>query len=160
TDNVVWHVILQDKTLGAYELKLSLETPRGELKAGAKEAIELPEIKPLNVFRETGQVAALKDGNLEFSKIDAKSLETIDPKELHGPLQQGGVFLAYKYAAHPVALRIDVAKNMYLDVPNALVTFAILNTVIAEDRAQSTEVIYWLKNNSLPFFSVRLPKGG
>ncbi len=160
TGNVIWRVVLQDKTLGAYELRLSLETPRGELKAGAKEAVVLPEIKPLNVFRETGQVAVLKDGNLEFSKTDAKGLETIDPKELHGPLQQGGVFLAYKYAAHPIALRVEVSKNLYLEVPNALVTYAVLNTVIAEDSAQSTEVIYWVKNNSLPFFSVRLPERG
>jgi hypothetical protein len=185
TGQVVWRVILQDKTIGAYELRVSLETPRGELKAGARATVELPEIKPLNVFRETGQIAVRKDGNLEFAKTDATGLEPIDPKELHGPLARGqgspdvvlpvqqraqvpaqtppgigGVLLAYKYAAHPIALKIDVAKNLYLEVPSALVTYAVLNTVVAEDRAQSTEVIYWVKNNSLPFFSIRLPAKG
>lgn len=156
----VWKVSLQDKNLGAYPLKLSLERPRGQLKAEQAASVALPEIKPLDLFRETGQIAVVKDGNLEFTKTDAKGAEFIDPKELHGPLQQNGVFLAYKYAAHPVSLSLDVAKNLYLDVPTALVTYAVINTVVAEDKAQTTEVVYWVRNNSQQFFSIRLPENG
>ena len=157
---VVWKVSLQDKNLGAYELKISLERPRGQLKADQAVTVGLPEIKPLDLFRETGQIAVLKDGNLEFTKTDTKGTEVIDPKELHGQLQQNGIFLAYKYTAHPVSLSLDVAKNLYLDVPTALVTSARINTVIAEDRAQTTEVIYQVRNNSQQFFTIRLPENG
>ena len=100
----LWRVTLQDKVLGPYELRLTHDTARGEQKQGAVAQVALTEIKPLNLFRETGQVAVIKDGNLEFTKTDAKGLELIDPKELHGSLQRDGIFLAYKYSAHPLAL--------------------------------------------------------
>ncbi len=154
---VVWRVVLQDKVLGGYELHLSHDTARGEQKPGQVAQVALTEIKPLNLFRETGQVAVIKDGNLEFTKTDAKGLEVIDPKELHGQLQRDGVFLAYKYSAHPIALTLDVSKNFYLDVPSAIVSYAVLTSVIAEDEAETTEVIYWVRNNSQQFFSVQLP---
>jgi hypothetical protein len=154
---VTWKVVLQDRVLGGYELRLSHDTARGEQKQGATTQIALTEIQPLNLFRETGQIAVIKDGNLEFTKTDAKGLEVIDPKELHGPLQRDGVFLAYKYSAHPVALKLDVSKNFYLEVPTAIVSYAVLNSVIAEDQAETTEVIYWVRNNSQQFFSIQLP---
>ena len=157
TGAVVWRVVLQDKVLGGYELRLSHDTARGEQKQGAVAQIALTEIKPLNLFRETGQVAVIKDGNLEFTKTEPKGLELIDPKELHGALQRDGVFLAYKYSAHPVALTLDVSKNFYLDVPSAVVSYAVLNSVIAEDQSETTEVIYWVRNNSQQFFSIQLP---
>ena len=99
----------------------------------------------------------IKDGNLEFTKTDAKGLELIDPKELHGALQRDGIFLAYKYSAHPIALTLDVSKNLYLDVPPAVVSYAVLTSVIAEDEAETTEVIYWVRNNAQQFFSIQLP---
>src|SRR5204862_5539522 len=128
TGAFIWRVVLQDKVLGPYELNFTHDTTRGEQKQGAVAQVALTEVKPLNLFRETGQVAVIKDGNLEFTKTDAKGLELIDPKELNGELLREGVFLAYKYAAHPIALRLDVSKNLYLDVPSALVTYAVLNS--------------------------------
>ena len=157
TGATLWRVTLQDKVLGPYALRLTHDTARGEQKQGAVAQVGLTEIKPLNLFRETGQVAVIKDGNLEFTKTDAKGLELIDPKELHGSLQRDGIFLAYKYSAHPVALMLDVSKNLYLDVPAAVVSYAVLTTVIAEDEAETTEVIYWVRNNAQQFFSIQLP---
>ena len=52
---VIWKVSLQDKNLGSYELKLSLERPRDPIRAEQSATVVLPEIQPLNVFRETGQ---------------------------------------------------------------------------------------------------------
>jgi hypothetical protein len=157
TGAALWRVTLQDKVLGPYELRLTHDAARGEQKQGAVAQIALTEIKPLNLFRETGQVAVIKDGNLEFTKTDAKALELIDPKELHGSLQRDGIFLAYKYSAHPLALTLDVSKNFYLDVPAAVVSYAVLTSVIAEDEAETTEVIYWVRNNAQQFFSIQLP---
>jgi len=72
-------------------------------------------------------------------------------------LQRDGIFLAYKYSQHPVTLSLSVSKNFYLDVPQAIVTNAVLTSVVAEDAAETTEVIYWVKNNSQQFFSIQLP---
>ncbi len=160
TGAVLWRVVLQDKVLGAHMLTFSHDEARGEQKPGAVLPVSLHEVKAPGVFRETGQVAVLKDGNLEFTKTDAKGLETIDPKELNAALQRDGIFLAYKYSQHPVSLALSVSKNLYLDVPQAIVTHAGLMSVIAEDGAETTEVIYWVKNNSQQFFSIQLPARG
>jgi hypothetical protein len=155
-----WRVVLQDKVLGVQTLRFSHDAARGEQKPGAVLPVTLHEVKTLNVFRETGQVAVLKDGNLEFTQTDAKGLEAVDPKELSSGLQRDGIFLAYKYSQHPVSLALGVSKNFYLDVPQAVVTYAVLTSVIAEDEAETTEVIYWVRNNSQQFFSVQLPVRG
>jgi hypothetical protein len=160
TDAVMWRVVLQDKVLGAQTLTFSHDEARAEQKAGAVLPVALHEVRTPGIFRETGQVAVLKDGNLEFTKTDAKGLETIDPKELNAVLQRDGIFLAYKYSQHPVSLALSVSKNFYLDVPQAIVTGAQLTSVIAEDAAETTEVIYWVKNNSQQFFSIQLPSRG
>ncbi len=156
----LWKVTLQEKVLGPYTLKLTHDTPRAEQKPGQAAAVAYQEIRVQNVFRETGQIAVIKDGNLEFTKTDAKGLELIDPKELNAALQTSGVFLAYKYSAHPLSLTLDVSKNLYLDVPAAVVTYAVLTSVIAEDEAETTEVIYWVRNNAQQFFSIQLPSKG
>ena len=160
TGRVIWRVVLQDKVLGTHTLTFSHDEARTEQKPGAGMPVALHEVKALNVFRETGQVAVLKDGNLEFAKTDAQGLETIDPKELNAVLQRDGIFLAYKYSQHPATLSLSVSKNFYLDVPQAIVTYAVLTSVIAEDGAETTEVIYWVKNNSQQFFSIALPSRG
>lgn len=157
---VIWTITLQDKVLGATELRLTLDRPQTNLQQGAAESISLPEIKPLDVFRETGQIAILKAGNIEITETKPIGLELIDPQELDENIPREGIYLAYKYAAHPVALDLNVAKNLYLDVPEALATYAVLTSVIAENRAETTEVIYWLRNNSQQFISVQLPQGG
>ena len=155
-----WKVTLQDKKLGEYELKVTYETPQTQLKQGSAASVALPEIKPLNVFRETGQIAVIKDGNIEFAKTETRGLELMDPVELKPHLQRDGVFLAYKYAAHPIVLRLEVAKNLYLEVPQALVTYAVFTSVIAENKAETTEAVYWVRNNSQQFLSVELPPNG
>ncbi len=160
TGAVLWRVVLQDKVLGSHTLTFSHDEARGEQKPGAVLPVSLHEVKAPGIFRETGQVAVLKDGNLEFTKTDAKGLETIDPKELNAALQRDGIFLAYKYSQHPVSLGLSVSKNLYLDVPQAIVTHAALASVIAEDGAETTEVVYWVKNNSQQFFSIQLPARG
>jgi hypothetical protein len=153
---VLYRVVLQDKVLGDYVLTFSHDAARADQKPDAP-AIALHEIKALGIFRETGQIAVVKDGNLEITKAESKGLETMDPKELDDALRQDGVFLAYKYSQHPVALNLSVSKNSYLEVPQAVITYAVLTSVIAEDQAETTEVIYWVKKNSQQFLSVQLP---
>ena len=48
-------------------------------------------------------------------------------------------------------------KNDYFKVPQAVITHADLTTAVATDQAESTEVIYWVKNIDLQFLVVKLP---
>lgn len=160
TGAILWKITLQDKVLGAYELKLTHDTPRAEQKPGATATVTLQTVRPIAVFRETGQISVIKDGNLEITATDAKGFELMDPKELAPQLQSDGVFLAYKYTGQPGALTLQVAKNLYLAVPPVVVTYAVLTSVVAEDEAETTEVIYWVRNNAQQFFSIQLPSRG
>jgi len=155
-DYVLWEVVLRSERMGAFKLALSVEKPI----AGGKEAkLDMLQLHVPGVFQETGQVAVVKDDSLEIRDYKAESLDEIDPKELHGPLQRGGVFLAFKYRSQPLKLSFDVARNVYIPVPQAIVTHSVLTTAVATDQAQTTEAIYWVKNNAQQFLTVKLPAG-
>ncbi len=171
---VLWAVILRDKKMGNYQLTLTLDEPISSISLtedtpaaeteGADTSqnfpVALPEITLKNVQTESGQIAVVKDDNLEILDADTTSLESIDPKELSGGLARAGVFLSYKYRRHPLALELEVSRNQFLPVPQAVVTYANLTSVLSSDEAITSEVVYWVKNNARQFFSVTLPEGG
>ena len=158
TANAYWEVVLRGEKLGAFQLTLSHEK-QGALEAGKTGKIDLLQLHVPGAFQETGQVAVIKDDSLEIRNSQPENLEEIDSRELHPEIQRPGVFLAYKYRALPMKLAVEVAKNDYFSVPQAVVTHADITTAVATDRAQSTEVIYWVKNIDLQFLVVRLPTG-
>lgn len=155
---VLWEVILRGEKLGAFTLSLSLEKP-APIEQGKTGTVELLQVHVPGAFQETGQVAVVKADSLEIRKSDAETLEEMDARELRSELQRPGVFLAYKYRSLPVKLSVELARNSFLAVPQAVVTHADLLTAVATDRAQTTEALYWVRNNDLQFLVVRLPKG-
>ncbi len=163
---VLWAVVLRDKKMGSYQLQLNLDQPIGKSddkeksEAAKTYPVSLPEIRLEQVQTETGQIAVVKDDNLEILDAKTTALEPIDPKELRGGLARPGVFLSYKYRRHPVALDLEVSRNEFLPVPPAVVTYASLTSVVSNDEAITSEVIYWVKNNAKQFLSVTLPEGG
>lgn len=157
-NNAYWEVVLRSEKMGAFQLALSHEK-QGALEAGKTGKVDLLQLHVPGAFQETGQVGVIKDDSLEIRKSQPENLEEIDSRELHAAIQRPGVFLAFKYRTLPVKLSVDVAKNDYFSVPQAVVTHADLTTAVATDRAQSTEVIYWVKNIDMQFLVVRLPQG-
>ena len=153
-----WEVVLRNEKTGSFQIALSHEK-QGAAAAGKTAKVELLQLHVPGAFQETGQVAVLKDNSLELRAAQQEGLELIDARELHGPLARPGVFQAYKYRALPIKLSVETAKNDYFVVPRAIVTHADLTTAVATDQAQSTEVIYWVKNVDLQFLVVKLPKG-
>ncbi len=167
TGRKLWHVRLQQKKLGRYDLNVSVERPLPALTTGKTATVDWPELKTAGLFHETGTVAVFKDGNLEITRATPKGLELIDPKELPpastaspNRAEPADVFLAYRYAAHPASLRLEFSKNEFLPVPTAIVTYAVVNTTLTADRAETTEALYWVRNNGRQFLSVILPEHG
>lgn len=155
---VLWEVVLRSERQGAFSLSLNLERPVA-LEAGKTGKMDLLHVHVPGAFQETGQVAVVKADSLEIRKSEPETLEEIDARELRGELQRPGVFLAYKYRSLPIKLGVELAKNSFIAVPQAVITHADLITAVATDKAQTTEVIYWVKNNDLQFLVVSLPKG-
>ena len=155
---VLWEVVLRSERQGSFSLSLNLERPIA-LEAGKTGKMDLLHVHVPGAFQETGQVAVVKADSLEIRKSEPETLEEIDARELRGELQRPGVFLAYKYRSLPIKLGVELAKNSFIAVPQAVITHAHLVTAVATDKAQTTEVIYWVKNNDLQFLVVRLPQG-
>jgi len=154
----LWEVVLRSERQGAFSLSLNLERPVA-LEAGKTGQVDLLHVHVPGAFQETGQVAVVKADSLEIRKSEPETLEEIDARELRSELQRPGVFLAYKYRSLPIKLSVELAKNSFIAVPQAVITHADLITAVATDKAQTTEVIYWVKNNDLQFLVVSLPKG-
>lgn len=154
----LWEVVLRSERQGAFSLSLNLDRPV-VLEAGKTGKLDLLHVHVPGAFQETGQVAVVKADSLEIRKSEPETLEEIDARELRGELQRPGVFLAYKYRSLPIKLGVELAKNSFIAVPQAVITHADLMTAVATDKAQTTEVIYWVKNNDLQFLVVSLPKG-
>jgi hypothetical protein len=154
----LWEVVLRGEKLGAFTLSLSLDKP-APIEQGKTGTVELLQVHVPGAFQETGMVAVVKADSLEIRKSEAETLEEIDTRELRAELQRPGVFLAYKYRSLPVKLSVELARNSFLAVPQAIVTHADLLTAVATDRAQTTEALYWVRNNDLQFLVVRLPQG-
>lgn len=158
TNYVLWEVVLRGEKLGAFNLSLSLDKP-APIEQGKTGTVELLQMHVPGAFQETGQVAVAKADSLEIRKAEAETLEEIDARELRSELQRPGVFLSYKYRSLPVKLSVELARNSFLSVPQAVITHADLLTAVASDRAQTTEALYWVRNNDLQFLVVRLPQG-
>ncbi|MEZ5301043.1 MAG: hypothetical protein R3F11_10385 [Verrucomicrobiales bacterium] len=155
-----WKLSFRDRKMGTHQTKLTLETPMENVEAGKATQVRMPDISVHGIFQETGQIAVIKDGNLEIIDTEEKNLEVIDPKELRGELaSQQGAVLAYKYRRHPLELTLRASKNIFLDVPQALVTYASITAAVAADLGVTAEAIYWVKNNNKQFLSVSLPGG-
>ena len=155
---VLWEVVLRSERQGSFQLSLNLERPIA-LEAGKTGKMDLLHVHVPGAFQETGQVAVVKADSLEIRKAEPETLEEIDARELLPSLQRPGVFLAYKYRSLPIKLGVELAKNSFIPVPQAVITHADLTTAVATDKAQTTEVIYWVKNNGLQFLVVKLPQG-
>ncbi|WP_395741962.1 hypothetical protein [Prosthecobacter sp.] len=154
----LWEVVLRSERQGSFFLTLSLERPI-TLEAGKTGRFDLLHVHVPGAFQETGQIAVVKADSLEIRKAEPETLEEIDARELRSELQRPGVFLAYKYRSLPIRLSVELAKNSFIPVPRAVITHADLTTAVATDKAQTTEVIYWVRNNDLQFLVVRLPQG-
>ena len=101
----------------------------------------------------------MKEDALEIRDYQPENLEEIDPTELRSGLARSGVFLAFKSRTPAVKLALDVTRNAYIPVPQAVVTHAVMAAAVASDRAQTIEMIYWVRNNAQQFLTVKLPKG-
>jgi hypothetical protein len=70
------------------------------------------------------------------------------------------VILAWKQLRHPLGLTLSVSRNVWLPVPQSVITWMVLRTAVAHDGAAATEAVLWVKNNGQQLLTVSLPRGG
>jgi hypothetical protein len=158
---VFWRIAPRDRKTGPVTVELTLEVPAPAFEAGKPADVKMPELMLHGVSQETGQTAVVKDAALEVQNESSTGMESIDPRELRAPLASAaGVILAWKQLRHPLSLTLSVTRNVWLEVPQSIITWMVLRTAVAHDGAATTEAVYWVKNNGQQLLTVALPAGG
>lgn len=150
---VEWTIVLHSEAVGQRTFTASYDQKISTADQGTR--LELQPIKALNVDRETGEIAILKDRALS---VDAKStgLEEIDPRELSQPMGTVQPYLTYRYYRHPAELTLNVAKHELQDVVKTVVRRAYVEAVVTEDGPMTVRARYDLKSSERQRLAITL----
>ncbi|NLX58389.1 MAG: hypothetical protein GXY74_04795 [Phycisphaerae bacterium] len=147
-------VVLLSKTEGAYALKMV-----GEMRTEAApgKPVALPNIRCLDVRRETGYVAVRPEEGMRLlpSEAATENIREIDVKELPQRLQQSGVTLAYKYFLQPWKTAVQVESV------EPYVTAEVFNFIsLGEAYLQAGATVkYFVQYAGIQTVRVELPAG-
>jgi len=147
-----------------YDVKNSYGiTLRYEKDMGGTSAVsDVPEIKVLDVERETGYFGVEARTNVEITVAESSGAARIDVNELPQDIwaqSQNPLLYGYKYLKHPYSVTLDVKKHEDVPVLSAAVDYAEIITLLTEDKKSITKATYQVKNNRKQFLEVTLPQG-
>jgi len=149
-----WTVVLHSEALGARTFTATYDQKISTADRGA--AFELHAITPLDVDRESGEIAIHKDRSLSVA-AKPTGLEEIDPRELSLPVGPAQPYLAYRYFQHPAHLLLTITKHELQDVVKTVVRRAYIEAVVTEDGPLTVRARYDLKSNERQRLAVTLP---
>jgi hypothetical protein len=151
--DILWTIVLHSEATGprvftaTYDRRLSL-AERGS-------RVVVRPIKPLDVDRETGEMAVFKDRALSVD-AEHKGLEEIDPRELSQPVAAAQPYLTYRYFQHPAELSLSVTKHELQDVVKTVVRHAYIEAVVTEDGPTTVRARYDIKSSERQRLAVTL----
>ncbi len=154
-----WHIRLQKRILGDYQLRVRFEKAMGEIPVGKGSLVPVPGIRIVGTEQEQGWIAISKRPNLEIEPV-VRALEPVDPKELPSVAHGSQVFLAYRYLKHPWTLNLKVTRHEYEAVLTTIIQRAHFETVVSAEGASTTELILMVQNNQRQYLELRLPGFG
>jgi len=154
----VWEVTLHSPVLNQYDLTVMLERKLPSIPTGEKRTIEVPGIRVLDVFDESGFISVAKSPNLQVEARDT-NLEPVDAKELPPALSQGQSVLAFRYLAHPYALILEATKHEYEKILDAIVNQAHFDIVVSNEGLAKTEGIFNIQNTNRQSLELTMPPG-
>jgi hypothetical protein len=155
--SVVWTVVLHSEALGSRGITITYDQKITVPEKGVTH--EVQPVRVLDVDRETGEIAVLKDRALA---IEAKQegLEEIDPRELTLPAagKDGEQpYLTYRYFRHPARLTLGVTKHELEGVVKTVVTRAYVEAVVSAEGPVSVRARYTVKSSERQRLAVTLP---
>jgi hypothetical protein len=148
---------LSYKVSGSYTLSIGYEKAMGKTSA----VVKVPELKVLNVERETGFFGVAARTNVEISPGDISGSTQIDPKEAYHPVIASSmhpVLLAFKVLKHPYDIVLDVKKHFDVPVLVAAADLADIQSVMTVEGKVLTRAVYLVRNNMKQFLKARLPE--
>lgn len=150
---VEWIIVLHSAAIGertftaVYDQKLSIPDQGTRL-------VLLP-IQPLDVDREAGEMAVLKERALAID-AEPRGLEEIDPRELTQSIGAAQPHLAYRYFQHPAELTLRVTKHELQEVVRTVVRRAYIEAVVTTDGPITVRARYDLRSSERQRLAVTL----
>ncbi len=157
----VWTISLQGKRTGTFPVRLRYELKLEDFKAGQQKDVSLHEVKVLDCFTETGDIALVKHENLVISDKVRDGIERRDQRELPEALRARGAIQAFRYVSHdrPYRLVLQITKYDFQAPLGILVKHLHQDEVLDLDGRLKAEAFILLQNNAEQFLTVRLPAG-
>jgi hypothetical protein len=158
-DVATWTITLQGKRLGAFVIRCEYDVKLEDFQAAQQRQVTLHELKLLDCFNETGDIALKKHENLVIREAEMVSLEKRDKRELPQALRQQNPIHAYRYVSHPHKLSLALTKYDFQAPLGILVKHLHLDEVLGHDGLLKVECWLALQNNAEQFLTVLLPPG-
>jgi hypothetical protein len=157
----VWTIALQGKRTGTFPVRLRYELKLDDFKAGQQKLVTLNEVKVLDCFTETGDIALVKHENLVIADKERDGIERRDQRELPEALRARGAIQAFRYVTHdrPYRLSLEITKYDFQAPLGILVKHLHQDEVFDVDGRLKAEAWILLQNNAEQFLTVMLPPG-
>ncbi len=144
--------------IGGYGLLLSFEKSR----TGEIGEVSLPKVTPVGALRTTGFLAVVSGGGFEVTEGKSELLTPRDPSEL-----PAGIFslsslppiLAYRFTDPGYSASVVIGKGRDLSALSAFVDSANSVVLVTTDGKMVVRTSYFIRNRSLQFLRITLPKG-
>jgi hypothetical protein len=144
--------------IGTYGLLLSFERS----KTGETGSLVLPKVTPVGALRTTGFVAVVSGGGFEVTEDKSELLTPRDPSELPGAifsLTTLPPILAYRFTDPGYSASVAIGKGRDLSALSAFVDSANSVVLVTRDGKMVVRTSYFIRNRSLQFLRITLPKG-
>ena len=152
--SVIWTVVLHSEALGSRGLTVTYDDKISVPEKGVSRLVQ--PIRLLDVDRETGEIAVLKDRSLAIAATQ-EGLEEIDARELTQPVGKEQPYLSYRYFRHPAKLTLEVTKHEIEGVVKTVVSRAYVEAVISSEGPISVRARYLVKSSERQRLALTLP---
>jgi len=158
TKKGIWAVELHSPVLNNFQLNVNTEKKFSSVKVGEKNAIEVPTIRALDIFNESGYLSISKSSNLQV-EAEEKNLEPIDTKELPSTINRNQSVLAFRYLSHPYTLKLNATKHEYEKVLDTIVNQAHFDIVLSKEGVAKSEGVFRIQNTNRQSLKLIMPEG-
>jgi hypothetical protein len=152
--SVVWTVVLHSEALGSRTVTVTYDEKITVPEKGVSQLVQ--PIRVLDVDRETGEIAILKDRSLAIGATQ-EGLEEIDARELTQPVGKEQPYLSYRYFRHPAKLTLEVTKHEIEGVVKTVVSRAFVEAVVSSEGPISVRARYMVKSSERQRLALTLP---
>ncbi|MCD4779839.1 MAG: hypothetical protein K8S27_04735 [Candidatus Omnitrophica bacterium] len=154
----VWTIELHSPTLNNFDLNVSFEKKLPSIKTGDERIIEVPGIRVIDVFNETGYISVSKSPDLQVEAKE-KNLDPVDSKEIPAAMNRSQSVLAFRYLSHPYALSLETTKHEYEKILDAVVNQAHFDIVVSNEGVAKTEGVFRIQNTNRQSLELTMPEG-